>query len=143
MKKALYIVLLSALALSACAAPSDGTSDSNTSDSSNEQAVQAVEIINDTPEEFEKNMVGDYLLLDVRTQEEYDEGHIDGSLLIPVTELEARLNEIEQYKDTPVLVYCRSGNRSVVASEILIENGFTNVHNMLTGFNGWTIYKNN
>ena len=41
------------------------------------------------------NMVGDYLLLDVRTQEEYDEGHIDGSLLIPVTELEARLNEIE------------------------------------------------
>ncbi|MBN2878659.1 MAG: rhodanese-like domain-containing protein [Clostridia bacterium] len=139
MKKTLYIVLLAALTFSACSAPSE----SITSDSSNEQTVQTVEIINDTPEAFENNMVGEYLLLDVRTQEEYNDGHIDGSLLIPVTELEARLVEIEQYKDTPVLVYCRSGNRSLVAAEILIDNGFTNVHNLLTGYNGWTIYKNN
>ena len=64
------------------------------------------------------------LLLDVRTQEEYDQDNIEGATLIPVAELEARLKEIEQYKDKPILVYCRSGNRSMTASQILIENGF-------------------
>ena len=88
-------------------------------------------------------MNGEFLLLDVRTQEEYDAGHIEGSVLIPVTELQARINEIEGYKDAVVLVYCRSGNRSVTASNILIDNGFTQVHNLLTGYNGWVAYKNN
>ena len=68
----------------------------------------------------------DYLIVDVRTQEEYDEGHIEGALLLPVKELEDRLNELP--KDKPIIVYCRSGNRSRTAAEILINNGFTKVY---------------
>jgi rhodanese-related sulfurtransferase len=103
--------------------------------------AEKVEIINNSPEEFEANMEGDYLLLDVRTQEEYDAGHIEGSTLIPVDELGNRISEIEDYKDKTVLVYCRSGNRSVTASNILISNGFTKVHNLLGGIGAWSTYK--
>lgn len=137
MKKILYAILALVALLSACvAAPAYDTQI---------EAVEMtkVEIIHDTPQVFESNMQDDFLLLDVRTPEEYAEGHIDGSLLIPVTELESRLDEIAQYTDKSVLVYCRSGNRSVTASNILIENGFSEVHNLLTGFNGWVNYKNN
>ena len=93
------------------------------------------------PAEFEAAMTGDYFLLDVRTQDEYDEVHIDGATLISVYELEARLDEIAAYKETPVLVYCRSGNRSVVASQILVQNGFMNVTNLEGGISGWLNYQ--
>jgi len=93
------------------------------------------------PEEFEAAMTGDYFLLDVRTPEEYEQVHIDGATQISVYELEARFSEIEQYKETPVLVYCKSGNRSIVASQILIENGFMNVTNLEGGISGWLYYQ--
>ena len=93
------------------------------------------------PEAFEAAMTGDYLLLDVRTQEEYDEVHIDGATLISVYELENRLSEIEAHRDTPVLVYCRSGNRSVVASQVLVQNGFKNVTNLEGGISAWIQYQ--
>lgn len=136
MKKILFIIIASALFLGACTStvPSSETQSTTVQEV---LEVETVEIINDTPQEFEANMTGDYLLLDVRTPEEFNQGYIEGALLIPVTELGQRLDEIEQYKDKPVLVYCRSGNRSVTASEILIDNGFTEVHNLLTGYNGW------
>jgi rhodanese-related sulfurtransferase len=115
--------------------------DSDTATETQATTAEKVEIINNTPEEFEANMEGDYLLLDVRTQEEYDAGHIEGSTLIPVDELGNRISEIEDYKDKTVLVYCRSGNRSVTASNILISNGFTKVHNLLGGIGAWNTYK--
>ncbi len=135
--------LLAALAVSAAlvlAACSPQSTDNADAQSEGEQTVK-VEIINDTPEEFEASMQGEYLLLDVRTQAEYDEGHINDPTLIPVTELESRLDEISEYKDKPVLVYCRSGNRSVTASNILIDNGFSEVHNLLGGIGAWNAYK--
>ena len=76
-------------------------------------------------------------ILDVRTKEEFDEAHIEGAVQIPVDDLEARLVEIEEYKDTPMLVYCRSGNRSSVAVEILLENNFTKIYHMSDGFMNW------
>ena len=101
------------------------------------QVTKAAEITHDDVQTFKSNMEGDYLLLDVRTQEEYDQDNIEGATLIPVAELEARLDELAQYKDTPILVYCRSGNRSMTASQILIENGFEDVHNLLGGIGAW------
>ncbi len=68
-----------------------------------------------------------YMLLDVRTQEEYDEGHIPGAILIPNTEIEERAEESLPDKDQLILVYCRSGRRSKMAAEILAELGYTNV----------------
>ena len=79
---------------------------------------------------------GEVFILDVRTQEEYDTGHIRGSTLIPVQVLKERLDEIP--KDKKILVYCRTGRRSTQASEILVNNGFKAVYNMKGGIVDWT-----
>lgn len=92
-----------------------------------------------TPQELEAQMNGNYVLLDVRTQEEYDEGAIDRATLIPLHELSARIGEIAQYDK--VLVYCRSGNRSVAASEILLDAGFAEVYDLQGGIGAWQAYK--
>ena len=68
-----------------------------------------------------------YILLDTRTQEEYDQSHIPGALLIPHTEIAHRAEEELPDKDQLILVYCRSGNRSKQASAVLAELGYTNV----------------
>ena len=68
-----------------------------------------------------------YIILDVRTQEEYDQGHIPGAILIPNTEIKERAEEELPDKDQLILVYCRSGNRSKQAAEILVELGYTNI----------------
>lgn len=79
-------------------------------------------------------------LIDVRSLNEYNESHIPGSLLVPVQNLKEPefLKAIEKDipKDKPILVYCRSGGRSVVASKILIESGFS-IYNMEGGIMGW------
>lgn len=78
---------------------------------------------------------GEVFILDVRTQQEYDEGRINGSTLIPVQVLDKRLSEIP--KDKKILVYCRTGHRSAQASEILVNNGFKDVYNMKGGIEEW------
>jgi rhodanese-related sulfurtransferase len=75
------------------------------------------------------------IILDVRTQEEYDAGHIEGALLIPIDELENRLDELSN-KDE-LLVYCRTGNRSSNAMNILRANGFAMLYHMEDGITGW------
>ncbi len=79
---------------------------------------------------------GEVFILDVRTQEEYDTGHIEDSTLIPVQVIDKRLDEIP--RDKKILVYCRTGHRSVQTSEILVNNGFKEVYNMKGGIIGWT-----
>ncbi len=75
------------------------------------------------------------LMLDVRTVEEWNEAHIPNASLIPLDQLEGRVNEVPT--DIPVVIYCRSGNRSQTALWILRSAGYTNVHNMLGGINAW------
>ena len=77
------------------------------------------------------------LVLDVRTVEEYNDAHLYNATLIPVDELGARLNEIESYNDTEIIVYCRSGSRSLQASNLLVANNYTKVFNMLGGITAW------
>jgi len=79
----------------------------------------------------------DLVVLDVRTRSEYDDGHIYGSVLIPHTELEARIEELLCHQDHGIIIYCRAGVRSVVASEILDSHNFTKVYNMLGGIQAW------
>jgi len=88
---------------------------------------------------FKAAMTGDYLLLDVRAKYEYESGHIDGAVLIPHTELKERLGEIAGYGK--ILVYCASGNRSVAASQILINSGVGEVYDLAGGFRAWQTYK--
>lgn len=68
-----------------------------------------------------------YVILDVRTQEEYDEKHIPGAILIPDYEIRQKAPSILTDKDQLILVYCRSGRRSKIASQELVELGYTNI----------------
>ena len=77
------------------------------------------------------------LLLDVRTRGEFKKGHIKEALLIPVQELQKRVGELSEYKHSDILIYCASGNRSTVASKILVDNGFKRIINMRHGIYQW------
>ncbi len=70
---------------------------------------------------------GDAVILDVRTQEEFDEGHIEGALLLPDTEVADKAQDILPDKDATILVYCRSGRRSALAADELVQLGYTDV----------------
>lgn len=77
----------------------------------------------------------DVFILDVRTQEEYNEAHIKGANLIPIQELEANLNKIP--KDKKVVVHCAKGKRSAKACEILKDKGLKELYNVEGGLNQW------
>ena len=68
-----------------------------------------------------------YIIIDARTQSEYDEGHIPGAILIPEYEIAARAENELPDKNQLILVYCRSGRRSKIAAEELVKLGYTNV----------------
>ena len=69
----------------------------------------------------------DYIILDVRTEGEFSEGHIDGAILIPDYEITNKAEEILTNKDQLILVYCRSGRRSKLAADSLVTMGYTNI----------------
>ena len=69
------------------------------------------------------------MLLDVRTPEEYSQGHLQGAVNIPYDQLAARVDEIDQDKDRDIVLYCRSGRRSGLAKRTLESLGYTNVLN--------------
>ena len=69
----------------------------------------------------------DYIILDVRTQDEFDETHIPGAILIPHDEITEKAEDLLTDKDQLILVYCRSGRRSKLAAEALVELGYTNI----------------
>lgn len=85
--------------------------------------------VNITPEEAKKIMDSEeeYVILDVRTQDEYNEKHIPGAVLLPNTEIEAKAEDLLPDKAQLLLVYCRSGRRSKQAAEALVKLGYTNV----------------
>ena len=68
-----------------------------------------------------------YIIIDARTQEEYDQGHIPGAILIPEYEIADRAEKELHDKNQLILVYCRSGRRSKIATEELVKLGYTNV----------------
>lgn len=75
------------------------------------------------------------VILDVRTEWEFGNGHIEEAINIPVDDLQGKLGELN--RNDEILVYCRTGVRSSRAMQILIENGFTKVYNMLGGIEAW------
>ncbi len=71
----------------------------------------------------------DALVIDVRTTEEYANSHLDTALHIPYQQIATRFSQLEIRKDRPVVLYCRSGRRSSIAEKILLEQGYTALHN--------------
>jgi molybdopterin/thiamine biosynthesis adenylyltransferase/rhodanese-related sulfurtransferase len=80
---------------------------------------------------------GDTLFLDVREQSEWDLGHIPGALLIPRAQVEARIEEEAPDKSQRIVVYCARGQRSLLAGQVLLANGYERVENLVEGFIGW------
>ncbi|MCI2284794.1 rhodanese-like domain-containing protein [Colwellia sp. MSW7] len=76
------------------------------------------------------------VLLDVRTPAEYNEGHILGAINISHNAIEANLPQLAQYKNSNVVVYCRSGKRAAIAQDILNANGFTKLQHLTGDMNG-------
>ena len=79
----------------------------------------------------------DALVLDVREQAEFAASHILNARGLPLSQIDARVGDIEKFKDKPVIVYCASGNRSNTAAAALRKHGFSNVVNLSGGFGAW------
>lgn len=94
----------------------------------NVNAEEAYNLINENSE---------VVILDVRTKEEYDNGHIPGAKLVPVQLLSMKLTELNEYKDKPVLVYCASGGRSPRAVDTLANNDFKDIYHLTRGISSW------
>lgn len=114
MKKLLVLTLLVGILLTGCS-----------QDGGDQDAVY----LNISPQEAKALMDSEEgcIILDVRSQEEYDAGHIPGAVLIPHTEIGHRAETELPDKDQLILIYCRSGNRSKQAAQILVELGYTNI----------------
>ena len=111
----LIFLLLAVMLLTACR-----------QDKENDQGAVYVNI---TAEEAKRIMDSEegYIILDVRTQEEYDEGHIPGAIVISHEEIAEKAEDVLTDKNQMILVYCRSGRRSKIAAEALVELGYTNI----------------
>lgn len=77
------------------------------------------------------------VVLDVREPGEYEAGHLLNAKLIPLGKLKERVGELEKYKDQPIVVVCRSGNRSGTACFILGKQGFVQAYNLSGGVQAW------
>ena len=113
--KKLVFLLLAVMMLTACG-----------QDKENDQGAVYVNITAEEAKEIMDSEEG-YIILDVRTQEEYDEGHIPGAIVISHEEIAEKAEDVLTDKDQLILVYCRSGRRSKIAAEALVELGYTNI----------------
>lgn len=77
------------------------------------------------------------LILDVRTPGEFKQGYIQGANLLPVQVIQQNIQKLEPYKTQDIFIYCATGNRSTVASRILIESGFKKIYNLRYGIADW------
>ena len=114
MKKMMYI-LLALMLLTACG-----------QDKENNQEAAYVNITAQEAKEIMDSQQG-YVILDTRTQEEYEESHIPGAIVIPHDEIKEKAEAVLTDKDQLILVYCRSGRRSKLAAQYLVELGYTNI----------------
>ena len=84
-------------------------------------------------DELKEKVKNGAILLDVRSPQEYAEGHLNGAILLPDYEFNIRKNELEQYRNTTIVVYCGSGIRSRRICDSLKRMGFKNVYNLYGG----------
>ncbi len=78
------------------------------------------------------------VIVDVREDDEWNEGHIAGAIHIPLNQLNDHLSELQQYKDSTIITQCRSGKRSLKALELLKSAGFSKVSSMDGGIVAWS-----
>lgn len=90
-----------------------------------------------TLEELKQKLEKGCIVIDVRSPQEYKEGHIQGSISIPEYEILKRINKYVKNKNEEIVVYCQSGYRSKKAQKELQKQGYTNVFNLYNGFENY------
>ena len=113
--KKMFLLFLAVMLLTACG-----------QDRENGQEAVYVNITAEQAKEIMDSQEG-YIILDTRTQEEYDEGHIPGAIVISHDEIKQKAESVLTDKNQLILVYCRSGRRSKLAAEDLVALGYTNI----------------
>lgn len=117
----IVIFLMSMCLLSACSVADDGT-------------VKDIDV--ETFSKFANENKG--IVVDVRTDEEFAQGHIDGAKQFNFFDESFEANIVKLPKDKPLYVYCRSGNRSGKATKFLVSQGYTKVYNLVGGYMAWS-----
>ncbi len=105
-----------------------GCSSRSSSGSSNADEKASVTVITAEEALSMMNDSQDLLILDVRTTEEYAEGHVKNAVVLPYDSITADSKELPEDKSTTILVYCRSGRRSAIAAQTLIDLGYTSIY---------------
>ena len=125
--KGLIIMLMISLCLFGfCGCQGEGGGADNETDGSNTNTHSYEQITGEKAKDIMDSGV-EYVLIDARTESEFAEGHIEGAILIPEYEIADKAEQKIPDKDALILVYCRSGRRSKIASEELVKLGYTNV----------------
>lgn len=99
--------------------------------------VWAADVPDISAQELLSTQTQEWLILDVRSAEEYAEGHVPGAINISHDSISAYMSSIEQYRDKPVVVYCRSGYRAGKAASVLLDANFTDVRHLEGDMKGW------
>jgi len=86
-----------------------------------------------SPKEFDQKK--GMMILDVRTNKEYENGHIPGAIHVPLSDIGDKIKKIK--KDKELVVYCQSGNRSIWAIKRLMGMGYKNLFNLKGGYHAW------
>lgn len=130
MKKAkglIFLLFISLVLFSGCTSQNKEPENIQTTLTTTQQNYSGYEQISQEEAKRIMDSGTDYILIDARTIEEFNEGHIEGAILIPEYEIAERATKELPEKDKLILVYCRSGRRSKIASQILSDAGYSNV----------------
>ncbi|MFO0688419.1 MAG: rhodanese-like domain-containing protein [Myxococcota bacterium] len=126
------------LALACDSSHTDSASGSGSNAATTSPAASPAAVAEIAQQTLLSQPAGESLILDVRTPEEYAEGHVPNAINIPHDQLEAHLAELEGRKNGPVVVYCKSGRRAGLAAETLAKAGFTQLLHLTGDMQAWT-----
>lgn len=91
--------------------------------------------VEELKEKLDRN--DDFILLDVRTHEEWDQAHLPKAIHVPLQELHQRLESLQEFRDKEIICMCHAGGRSALAQQILLSHGFCHVRNLVGGISEW------
>ena len=130
LKGLIFLLILSLTLFSSCSGNANTEETQNTTIDTTETSINNSLTYEQISGEDAKRLMDtetDFIIVDARTEEEFNEGHIEGAILIPEYEISERAEKELPNKDQLILVYCRSGRRSKIASQALADLGYTNV----------------
>ena len=130
-------IMLGIFGLTLAVACNSGESDAKVENTEVQKAVSIVQedITVEQASEMIKN--GDVIVIDVRSEDEYSSGHIDGAIIVDINSVGFEEGLAELDKSKKYIVYCHSGKRSARSSYIMADSGFENIYNVLGGISAW------